>query len=112
VSFSASSSGEALDLGQRSMTDIRGRINVIKMRIQTAYESLLRTNPAASGVIYINFSITPSGSVTGISVNAPGDLASLQPTIQAAVASLNFGPAEGQTSNLDTSVSFNLIPPE
>ncbi|HOA05682.1 MAG TPA: hypothetical protein PLF04_07385 [Candidatus Fermentibacter daniensis] len=112
VSFSASSSGEALDLGQRSMTDIRGRINVIKMRIQTAYESLLRTNPAAGGVIYINFSITPSGSVTGISVNAPGDLASLQPTIQAAVASLNFGPAEGQTSNLDTSVSFNLIPPE
>ena len=112
VSFSATGSGEALDLGQRNMTDIRGRINVIKMRIQTAYESLLRTNPAAGGVINISFSITPSGSVTGISVNAPGDLASLQPTIQSAVAGLNFGPADGQTSNLDISVPFNLVPPE
>lgn len=112
VSFSATGSGEALDLGQRNMTDIRGRINVIKMRIQTAYESLLRTNPMAGGVIYINFSITPSGSVTGVSVSAPGDLASLQTTIQSAVAGLNFGPADGQTSNLDISVPFNLVPPE
>lgn len=112
VSFSATGSGEALDLGQRNMTDIRGRINVIKMRIQTAYESLLRTNPTAGGVININFSITPGGSVTNVSVSAPGDLQSLVPTIQAAVAGLNFGPAEGQTSNLDISVPFNLLPPE
>ncbi len=112
VTFSATGSGEALDLGQRNMTDIRGRINVIKMRVQTAYESLLRSNPTAGGVIYINFSITPSGAVSGVSVTAPGELSSLQPTIQAAVAGLNFGAADGQTSNLDISVPFNLVPPE
>lgn len=112
VSFSSSGSGEALDLGQRNMTDIRGRINVIKMRIQTAYESLLRTNPMAGGNVNITFSITPSGSVTGISVNASGDIAALQPTIQSAVAGLNFGPAEGQTSNLEVVALFNLVPPE
>jgi len=112
VTFSASGSGEALDLGQRNMTDIRGRINVIKMRIQTAYESLLRSNPMAGGTVQISFDITPSGSVTNVSVSAPGDLASLAPTIQSAVAGLNFGPADGQTSNLTVQVPFNLLPPE
>ncbi len=112
VSFSATGSGEALDLGQRNITDIRGRINVIKMRIQAAYESLLRSNPTAGGVIYINFSITPGGSVTGVSVSAPPELSGLVPTVQSAVSGLNFGPAEGQTSNLDMSVPFNLVPPQ
>lgn len=112
VSFSATASGEALDLGQRNMTDIRRRINVIKMRIQTAYESLLRTNPAAGGTVQISFNITPSGAVTGVVVNAPGELSSLVPTIQSAVAGLNFGPAEGQTSDLPVSVPFVLVPPE
>jgi hypothetical protein len=112
VSFTASGSGEALDLGLRSMTDIRGRINVIKMRIQAAYESLLRSNPTAGGMISISFAITAGGSVTGVSVSAPGDLQSLVPTIQSAVSGLNFGPAEGQTTDLQISVPFNLVPPE
>jgi outer membrane biosynthesis protein TonB len=82
------------------------------MRIQTAYESLLRSNPMAGGTVQISFDITPSGSVTNVSVSAPGDLASLAPTIQSAVAGLNFGPADGQTSNLTVQVPFNLLPPE
>lgn len=112
VSFSASASGEAIDLGYRNMSDIRGRINVIKMRVQTAYESLLRTNPGASGTITINFSITPSGSVTGVSVSCPAALASLQGTITSAVSSLNFGPAPEQTANLPVTVPFSLVPPQ
>lgn len=112
VSFSASASGEAIDLGYRNMSDIRRRINVIKMRVQTAYESLLRTNPGASGTIAINFSITPSGSVTGVSVSCPGALSSLQGTVSSAVSSLNFGPAPEQTSNLPVTVPFNLVPPQ
>jgi hypothetical protein len=112
VSFSASGSGEALDLGLRNMTDIRGRINVIKMRIQAAYESLLRSNPMAGGTVQISFDITPGGGVTNVSVSAPGDLQSLVPTIQSAVAGLNFGSVDGQTSNLTVQVPFNLLPPE
>ncbi len=112
VSFSASASGEAIDLGYRNMSDIRRRINVIKMRVQTAYESLLRTNPGASGTITINFSITPSGSVTGVSVSCPGALASLQGTVTSAVQGLNFGPAPEQTSNLPVTVPFSLVPPQ
>jgi len=112
VSFSASSSGEAIDLGYRNMSDIRRRINVIKMRVQTAYEDLLRSNPGASGTITITFSITPSGSVTGVSVSCPGALASLQGTVSSAVSSLNFGPAPEQTQDLPVTVSFCLTPPE
>jgi len=112
VSFSASGSGEALDLGLRNMTDIRRRINVIKMRIQTAYESLLRTNPSAGGTVQISFDITPGGGVSNVSVSAPGDLQSLVPTIQSAVAGINFGAVDGQTSNLTVQVPFNLLPPE
>ncbi len=37
----------------------------MKMRIQTAYESLLRNDPTAGGTINISFSITPGGTVTG-----------------------------------------------
>jgi hypothetical protein len=112
VSFSASGSGEALDLGYRDLTNIRRRVNVIKMRVQTAYESLLRSNPTAGGRITLAFSITPSGSVTGVSVNAPGGLSTLTPTIEAAISSVNFGPAPEQTENLPMQVSFNLVPPE
>lgn len=112
VSFSASASGEAIDLGYRNMSDIRRRINVIKMRVQTAYESLLRSNPGASGTITINFSITPSGSVTGVSVSCPGALASLQGTVTSAVSGLNFGPAPEQTANLPVTVPFSLVPPQ
>lgn len=112
VSFSASASGEAIDLGYRNMSDIRRRINVIKMRVQTAYESLLQTNPGASGTITINFSITPGGSVTGVSVSCPSSLSSLQGTINTAISSLNFGPASEQTQNLPVSVPFMLTPPD
>ncbi len=112
VSFSASGSGEALDLGYRDLTNIRRRVNVIKMRVQTAYESLLRSNPTAGGRITLAFSITPGGSVTAVAVNAPGGLSSLRPTIEAAISSVNFGPAPEQTDNLPMQVSFNLVPPE
>ncbi|PIE51187.1 hypothetical protein CSA37_13035 [Candidatus Fermentibacteria bacterium] len=112
VTFSASASGEAIDLGYRNMSDIRRRVNVIKMRVQTAYESLLRTNPGAGGTITINFSITPSGSVTGVSVSCPGPLSSLQSTVTSAIQGLNFGPAPEQTGNLPVTVPFNLVPPQ
>jgi len=112
VTFSASASGEAIDLGYRNMSDIRRKINIIKMRVQTAYESLLRSNPGASGTITINFSITPGGAVTSVSVSCPGPLSSLQGTVSSAVSSLNFGSAEGQTSNLPVTVPFSLVPPQ
>jgi TonB family protein len=112
VTFSASASGEAIDLGYRNMSDIRRKINIIKMRVQTAYESLLRSNPGASGTITINFSITPGGSVTGVSVSCPGALSSLQGTVTSAVSSLSFGPAPEQTGNLPVTVPFSLIPPQ
>ncbi len=112
VTFSASASGEAIDLGYRNMSDIRRKINIIKMRVQTAYESLLRSNPGASGTITISFSIAPGGSVTGVSVSCPGSLSSLQGTVTSAVSSLNFGPAPEQTGNLPVTVPFSLVPPQ
>lgn len=112
VTFSASASGEAIDLGYRNMSDIRRKINIIKMRVQTAYESLLRSNPGASGTITISFSITPGGSVTGVSVSCPGALGGLQSTVTSAVNSLNFGPAPEQTGNLPVTVPFSLVPPQ
>ncbi len=108
VTFSASVSGEAIDLGYRNMSEIRQRLNVMKMRIQTAYESLLRSDPTAAGTINISFSITPGGSVTDVSVSCPGSLSSLQATVTSAVNSLNFGPAPEQTSNLPVSVPVRL----
>ncbi|MCK5787170.1 MAG: hypothetical protein KAH54_11530 [Candidatus Sabulitectum sp.] len=112
VTFSASASGEAIDLGYRNMSDIRRKINIIKMRVQTAYESLLRSNPTAAGTITINFSITPAGAVTGVSVSCPGALSALQGTVTSAVSSLNFGPALEQTGNLPVTVPFSLVPPQ
>jgi hypothetical protein len=112
VSFSASATGAALDLGYRNMSDIRSRINVVKMRVLSAYESLLRSNPGAGGTITINFSITPGGSVTGVSVSCPGALASLQGTVTSAVQGLNFGSAPEQTDNLPVTVPLNLVPPQ
>jgi len=84
----------------------------MKMRIQTAYEGLLRSDPSAGGRISISFAITPSGSVTAVSVSCPGSLASLQATVTSAVNSLNFGPAPEQTSNLPVTVPVNLVPPQ
>ncbi|MBD3370618.1 AgmX/PglI C-terminal domain-containing protein [Candidatus Fermentibacteria bacterium] len=112
VSFNVSGSGEALDLGYRDLTSIRRRVNVIKMRVQTAYENLLRSNPTAGGRITLHFDITPSGSVTNVNVQAPSDLSGLKPTIRAAIAAVNFGPAPEQTANLPMTVPFNLVPPE
>ncbi len=112
VTFTASASGEAIDLGYRNMSEIRQRLNVLNMRIKTAYEGLLRSDPTAGGTINISFSITPSGSVTGVSVSCPGSLASLQGTVTAAVNSMNFGPAPEQTSNLPVSVPVRLVPPQ
>jgi hypothetical protein len=112
VTFTASASGEAIDLGYRNMSEIRQRLNVMKMRIQTAYESLLRNDPTAGGTINISFSITPGGSVAGVSVSCPGSLSSLQATVTSAVNSLNFGPAPEQTSNLPVSVPVRLVPPQ
>lgn len=112
VTFTASASGEAIDLGYRNMSEIRQRLNVMKMRIQTAYESLLRSDPSAGGTINISFSITPSGAVTNVSVSCPGNLASLQATVTSAVNSMNFGPAPEQTSNLPVTVPVRLVPPQ
>jgi len=112
VTFTASASGEAIDLGYRNMSEIRQRLNVMKMRIQTAYEGLLRSDPSAGGRISISFAITPSGSVTAVSVSCPGSLASLQATVTSAVNSMNFGPAPEQTSNLPVTVPVNLVPPQ
>ncbi len=110
VTFSASASGEAIDLGYRDMSQIRRKINVIKMRVQSAYEGLLRSDPGASGTITIQFSITPSGSVTSVSVS--GGLSSLHSTVRSAVSALNFGPAPEQTGNLPVTVPFSLVPPQ
>ncbi len=112
VTFTPSAPQEALDLAGRDMSSIRRKINQIKMRVQSAYEGLLRNDPGASGTITISFSITPSGSVTGVSVSCPGSLAGLQGSVTAAVNSLNFGSAPQQTSNIPVSVPFNLVPPQ
>ena len=80
------------------------------MRVQSAYEGLLRSDPGASGTITIQFSITPSGSVTGVSVS--GGLSSLHSTVRSAVSGLNFGPAPEQTGNLPVTVPFSLVPPQ
>jgi TonB family protein len=112
VSFSASASGAALDLGYRSMSDIRSGINVVKSSVLTDYASLLESKPGVGGTITISFSITPNGSVTGVSVSCPGELACLQETVTSAVQGLNFGSAPEQTDNLPVTVPLNLIPPQ
>ncbi len=110
VTFSASASGDAIDLGYRDMSQIRRKINVIKMRVQSAYEGLLHSDPGVSGTITIQFSITPSGSVTGVSVS--GELSSMHSAVRSAVSGLNFGPASEQTGNLLVTAPFSLIPPQ
>ncbi|MBN1435204.1 hypothetical protein JW921_10625 [Candidatus Fermentibacterales bacterium] len=112
VTVSASATGQAIDLGFRNMSDIRARLGILKMRVQTAYESLLRSNPTAGGTITVNFSITPGGSVVGVSVSAPSELQGLVATVQSATQALNFGAAEGQTENLPVTVPIRLLPPE
>jgi hypothetical protein len=112
VSFSTHSSSSEIGVQGRSMTDIRRKINTINMRVKRVYEDLLRSNPSAGGTISISFSITPSGSVVGISVSASGSLSSLEPSVRAAVQSLNFGVSSEQLENIPMSVPMNLIPPE
>lgn len=112
VSFSTHSSSSEIGVQGRSMTDIRRKINMINMRVKRAYEDLLRNNPSAGGTINITFSITPSGSVVGISVSAAGSLSSLQPAVRAAVQSLSFGVSSEQVENIPMSVPMNLVPPE
>lgn len=112
VSFSTHSSSSEIGVQGRSMTDIRRKINMINMRVKRAYEDLLRSNPSAGGTINISFSITPSGSVVGISVSAAGSLSSLQPAVRAAVQSLSFGASSEQVENIPMSVPMNLVPPE
>jgi len=112
VSFSTHSSSSEIGVQGRSMNDIRRKINMINMRVKRAYEDLLRTNPSAGGTISISFSITPSGSVVGVSVSASGNLSSLEPSVRAAVQSLNFGASSEQVDNIPMSVPMNLVPPE
>jgi hypothetical protein len=112
VSFSTHSSSTQIGVQGRTMNDIRRKINMINMRVKRAYEDLLRTNPTAGGTINVSFSITPSGSVTGVSVSAGGSLSSLEPAVRAAVQSLNFGPSSEQTENIPMTVPINLVPPE
>ncbi|NOQ22844.1 MAG: hypothetical protein GQ565_09410 [Candidatus Aegiribacteria sp.] len=112
VSFSTHSSSSQIGVQGRSMNDIRRKINMINMRVKRAYEDLLRSNPAAGGTINVSFSITPGGSVVGVSVSASGSLATLEPVVRAAVQSLNFGVSSEQTENIPMSVPMNLIPPE
>lgn len=112
VSFSTHSSSTEIGVQGRTMTDIRRKINMINMRVKRAYEDLLRSDPSAGGTINVSFSITPSGTVSGVSVSAGGNLASLEPAVRAAVQSLNFGPSSEQTANIPMSVPINLVPPE
>ena len=112
VSFSTHSSSSQIGVQGRSMTDIRRKINMINMRVKRAYEDLLRNNPTAGGTINVSFSITPSGSVVGVSVSASGSLASLEPVVRAAVQSLNFGVSTEQTENIPMSVPINMVAPE
>ncbi len=112
VSFSTHSSSSQIGVQGRSMNDIRRKINMINMRVKRAYEDLLRNNPTAGGTINVSFSITPSGSVVGISVSAAGSLSSLEPVVRAAVQSLNFGSSSEQIDNIPMSVPMNLVPPE
>ncbi|MFO8183835.1 MAG: hypothetical protein R6U39_06635 [Candidatus Aegiribacteria sp.] len=112
VSFSTHSSSTEIGVQGRTMTDIRRKINMINMRVKRAYEDLLRSDPSAGGTINVNFSITPGGTVSGVSVSAGGSLAALEPAVRAAVQSLNFGPSSEQTANIPMSVPINLVPPE
>ncbi len=112
VSFSTHSSSSEIGVQGRTMNDIRRKTNMIIMRIKRAYEDLLRSNPTAAGTISVSFSITPGGSVTGVSVSAPGNLSSLTASVQAAVQSLNFGASSEQIDNIPTGVTINLVPPE
>jgi hypothetical protein len=112
VSFSTHSSSAQIGVQGRTMNDIRRKINTINMRVKRAYEDLLRTNPTAGGTINVSFSITPSGSVTGVSISAGGSLSSLEPSVRAAVQSLNFGPSSEQIDDIPMTVPINLVPPE
>ncbi len=112
VSFSTHSSSAQIGVQGRTMNDIRRKINTINMRVKRAYEDLLRTNPTAGGTINVSFSITPSGSVTGVSISAGGSLSSLEPSVRAAVQSLNFGPSSEQIEDIPMTVPINLVPPE
>ncbi len=112
VSFSTHSSSSEIGVQGRSMNDIRRKINMINMRVKRAYEDLLRSNPTAGGTISVSFSITPSGSVVGVSVSASGNLSALEPSVRAAVQSLNFGASTEQIDNIPMSVPMNLVPPE
>ncbi len=113
VSFSASTSS-SVDLGVqgRTMSAIRAKINTIKYSVKSAYENLLRSNPTAGGTISISFSITPSGSVTGVSVSVPSSMSAIRGQVESVVNNLNFGASSEQTTNIPMTVPFSMVPPE
>jgi len=111
VEFSVEAAGTAIEYGYRNLTSIRRRANVIKMRVQTAYEELLLSAPEARGRIDLEFKITTGGAVEGIAVEASADLASLSSDICSATSAIRFPPALEQTEDLSVQVQFELIPP-
>ena len=94
------------------MSDVKNSIDEIKTQIQSDYEVLLETDPAASGRISVSFSVTPEGTVTEVLVVCPEELAGLQTSILSSVEELDFGPSSGQTEDIPVAVPFTLTPPQ
>ncbi len=103
---------DRMEATNRDMAAIRGKINEIKEVVQADYEVLLVTNPEATGVITVSFSITPEGTVTDASVQCPEDLASLQEGVLAKLESLEFEAEAEQTEDIPVTVPFTLVPPQ
>ena len=96
----------------RNMHDIREKISEVKTVIQNDYEVLLETSPEAMGILTVNFSITPEGSVSDVLVECPVELTDLRENVVTAIEELDFGPAPDQTANLPIEIPFSLSPPQ
>ncbi len=96
----------------RPMADIRLELRRINQVLEPAYEELLENNPTASGLIEVNFSITPDGSVTDIVVSPDESLASLASGVEESISAISFETCPEQEENIPITVPIYLIHPE
>lgn len=100
------------DTPDRSMEEIRNKVEDIKDTVESSYGLLLAEEPELSGEIDVSFSITPEGEITSIEVVCSEGLGSLEEPVTDAVSAMVFDPCPGQDENIPVTVPFSLFPPE
>lgn len=111
IEFEVEATGEAMDLGYRTLDEIRRKLNLIKMRMQYLYEDHLQSYPGSFGCITVRFVIDGTGQVDDVIVTSDLSLSLIQDRVRDAVLLLNYEPVQEETENVLVEANFTLIPP-